>query len=211
MLSSQSCSLFNHTWFKHGNVPCFLHEILILALRTWEFSWYLKYNILVITSTSREPGGTKFEVVIGVKGTVSLIFYRRLQKAVNLACLRRDVWLTNYSLFKEVWDLLAVWAEIQNNFSIFPNSSPLPNYSSQMNVLLPSEIRQSRKEIIMHFHLEHRILIPFFLLLTDLSIFLLTCFKYDKFYLSQYHSSSIKLHPKNCHKQAGWKGTSIYF
>lgn len=133
---------------------------------------------------------------IGAKATVSW-YSAGDYKTLNLSYQRgREVWLTNSSLFKEVWDLLAVWAEIQNNFSIFPNSSPLPNYSSQMNVLLPSEIRQSRKEIIMHFHLEHRILIPFFLLLTDLSIFLLTCFKYDKFYLSQYHSSSIKLHTK---------------
>ena len=104
--------------------------------------------------------------------------------------------LTNYSLFKEVWYLPGVWAEIWNNFSIFPNSSPLLNYTYQMNVLLPSEIKQSRKEIILHFHLEHRILMPLFLLLADLSIFFLTCFKYDQFYLSQYHSSSIKLHKK---------------
>lgn len=138
----------------------------------------------------------------------SVVSSRRLQEGVQSWSLSRREAADITSLFKEAWALLGVWAEIQNNFSIFPNSSPLPNYSFQTNVLLPSESRQSRKEIIRHFHLEHWILIPFFLLLTDLSILLLTCFKYDQFYLSRYYSSSIKLH-KNCHKQADWKGTIV--
>lgn len=204
MQTSVFCFHFRNVYYltmhgtRYSSVPCFLHDTSTLALRTWDLSWFLKENILIITllpSENLEKQNFKWEL----EQTGLPLWYstEELTRGCELGISEeKKVWLTNYSLFKEVWDLLAVWAEIQNNFSIFPNSSPLPNYSSQMNVLLPSEIKQSRKEIIMHFHLEHRILIPFFLLLTDLSIFLLTCFKYDKFYLSQYHSSSIKLHKK---------------
>lgn len=178
-----------------------------------DFSCCLKYNILIMTLlTPEHQGGQNLKWELEQKRFSQWCPMWMIREGVNSWYLSRKAeLLTNTSpssVFKDVWALLGVWAEIQNNFPIFPNSSPLPNYSSQTNVLLPSESRQSRKEIIRHFHLEHCILIPFFLLLTDLSILLLTCFKYDQFYLSRYYSSSIKLH-KNCQKQADWKGTIV--
>lgn len=113
------------------------------------------------TPDSRKPGQTKLEVGIGAKDIVSFsVSYSVLQENVNslrelMKCKQKRKDANNSSISKEVWALLGVWAEIQNNFSIFPNSSPLLNYSSQTNVLLPSESRQSRKEIIRHFHLKH--------------------------------------------------------
>lgn len=64
--------------------------------------------------------------------------------------------LTNISsVFKEVWALHDVWAEIQNNFSIFKIVHPSLIIALRQMFCYHPESRQSRKEIIRHFHLEH--------------------------------------------------------
>lgn len=68
---------------------------------------------------------------IGVKEIVFLSgILQWLTGGCELVISKNRGLLTNISsVFKEVWALRDVWAEIQNNFSIFLNSSPLPNYS----------------------------------------------------------------------------------
>ena len=117
----------------------------------------MKHHNLILIFLTLENQGRQNDVGIGVKEMVFLSgILQWLTGGCELVISKNRGLLTNISsVFKEVWALHDVWAEIQNNFSIFPNSSPLPNYSPQTNVLLPSESRQSRKEIIRHFHLEH--------------------------------------------------------
>lgn len=47
MLSPQKCLITHGSGYC--NPPCFLQEVLTLALRTWDLSWYLKHSILIIT------------------------------------------------------------------------------------------------------------------------------------------------------------------
>lgn len=47
MLSPQKCLITHGSGYC--NTPCFLQEVLTLALRTWDLSCYLKHSILIIT------------------------------------------------------------------------------------------------------------------------------------------------------------------
>ena len=100
----------------------------------WEcgdFTCYLKYHNLILIFLTLEHQGRQNNVGIGVKEIVFLSgILQWLTGGCELVISKNRGLLTNISsVFKEVWALRDVWAEIQNNFSIFPNSSPLPNYS----------------------------------------------------------------------------------